>query len=210
MVSLPSVMVESAVDTAPVAEAAAALLDQTAAVVVTLTPAQFTARCPAAHGSSVGGHVRHILDHFAAIFAALDGSAGGEAPAIDYDHRARGTAVESSPAAALGAIDDLRSRVAGVGAGEAARGVRVRVMLTAGGEEGEFGSTLGRELAFATHHAVHHHAIVKIIAASLGAEVPEDLGKAPSTARHEADAETRGRGDAERKAGSPVRRSVAL
>ncbi len=63
--------------------------------------------------------------------------------------------------------------------------VRVRVMVGADGSTAELRSTLARELAFAAHHAVHHHAMVRAIAAEFGREMPEDLGKAPSTLHHE-------------------------
>jgi hypothetical protein len=60
-------------------------------------------------------------------------------------------------------------------------------MLTSDGVDAELGSTLGRELAFATHHAVHHHAMLGAIAAELGVATPPEFGKAPSTIRHERD-----------------------
>jgi len=50
-------------------------------------------------------------------------------------------------------------------------------------------STIGRELGFAAHHAIHHLAMVKIIAVqTLGLqenEFPKDFGMAPSTVRFE-------------------------
>jgi len=63
--------------------------------------------------------------------------------------------------------------------------VRVRVMLCADGQHAELGSTLGRELAFAAHHAVHHHAMVAAIAAEFGLSAPDGFGRAPSTIHHE-------------------------
>jgi hypothetical protein len=49
----------------------------------------------------------------------------------------------------------------------------------------ELVSTLGRELAFATHHAVHHQAMMKAIAFEFGVEVEECFGKAPATVNAE-------------------------
>lgn len=46
-------------------------------------------------------------------------------------------------------------------------------------------STIGRELGFVAHHAIHHMAMVKIIAVkTLGieeSELPHGFGRAPST-----------------------------
>jgi hypothetical protein len=51
-------------------------------------------------------------------------------------------------------------------------------------------STIGRELGFAAHHAIHHMALIKIIAtqsAGLSADhdLPADFGRAPSTVQHD-------------------------
>ncbi len=46
-------------------------------------------------------------------------------------------------------------------------------------------STIGRELGFVAHHAIHHMALVKIIATKTlnikEGELPNEFGKAPST-----------------------------
>jgi hypothetical protein len=55
--------------------------------------------------------------------------------------------------------------------------------------EMDLSSTIGRELGFAAHHAIHHLAMVKIIAIhTLGLdenELPNGFGMAPSTVRFE-------------------------
>lgn len=53
--------------------------------------------------------------------------------------------------------------------------------LNTQGESEGFPSTLARELAFATHHAIHHHAIIKMIATSIDYKLPSEFGVAPST-----------------------------
>lgn len=63
--------------------------------------------------------------------------------------------------------------------------VRVRVMVSGDGAETELVSSLARELAFATHHAVHHQAMMRAIAGEFGVEASSDFGKAPSTINHE-------------------------
>jgi hypothetical protein len=54
--------------------------------------------------------------------------------------------------------------------------------------ESKLQSTLGRELGFAAHHAIHHMAMVKIIAIqTLGVketDLPADFGMAPSTVNY--------------------------
>jgi len=55
----------------------------------------------------------------------------------------------------------------------------------------ELSSTIGRELGFAVHHAIHHMAMVKIIAVKTigldAKDIPPDFGRAPSTIQHDND-----------------------
>jgi hypothetical protein len=158
---------------------AAALLDQCRAFVGSIAPAAYTTPCAIMYDATIGQHVRHALDHFIAALAALDGAT------IDYDHRARDTAIERDPAEAVRAIDGVLTALRTAPPAAADRPVAVRVMLTAQGEECELASTLGREIAFAAHHAVHHNAMMSTIALSIGVAVPPGFGKAPSTLDHE-------------------------
>lgn len=159
--------------------AAAALLDQCRAFVRSVPAAAYTAPCPLMFDATIGQHVRHALDHFAAALSAIDGAT------IDYDHRQRDTAIERDPAEAARAIDALIAALRAVPPAGASRTVAIRIMLSGTGDECELGSTLAREIAFATHHAVHHHAMMATIARSIGAQVPPGFGKAPSTIDHE-------------------------
>jgi hypothetical protein len=144
----------------------------------------FTTPCASMMNGTIGAHLRHNLDHFAAAIGAFD-----DASPIDYDHRARGTPVESDPDAAIGVIDALRARLAELpfdGAHE--REVVVRMMVTSGGDEAALRSTPARELAFAAHHAIHHHAMMAAIGIAHGLTIPQGFGKAPSTLNHESKA----------------------
>jgi uncharacterized damage-inducible protein DinB len=163
----------------PVVRAGVALLDQASGLIRSaFDRSAYAAPSQVLPGGTIGKHIRHALDHFR---AALD----GRADVIDYDHRERDVPMETSPAAALQAIDDLCQQLAAIDQAQLQQPVRVRIMLSGSGDEAELTSTLGRELAFATHHAVHHHAMIRAIAAELGVQVGPDFGKAPSTINHE-------------------------
>ena len=62
-------------------------------------------------------------------------------------------------------------------------------MLSGDAEEFQLPSTIERELGFVAHHAIHHMALVKIIAIhTVGlspTELPPDFGRAPSTLVHD-------------------------
>ncbi|HZW10107.1 MAG TPA: hypothetical protein VFF69_09410, partial [Phycisphaerales bacterium] len=78
----------------------------------------------------------------------------------------------------------LRTGVAGL-RGAAGEPVTIRVMLSEDGEEALLESTVAREVAFATHHGVHHVAMMKAIAGEMGIELAADAGKAASTIQYE-------------------------
>ncbi|MBL9030607.1 MAG: hypothetical protein JNM80_02740 [Phycisphaerae bacterium] len=162
---------------APVALAAAALLDQCASLIQSADARCYCGESATIRGGTLGKHVRHVLDHFRAALDAAD----DPSVEIDYDHRERNVPMETDRAAALDSIRELRDRLAAVTPAMVDRPVRVRVMITGDGAEAALGSTLGRELAFAAHHAVHHHAMMGAIAAEFGVRTHPEFGKAPST-----------------------------
>lgn len=161
--------------------AAVALLDQCAAFVRETGDAAYRGESRALAGGTIGKHVRHLLDHYRAL---LEPAVAGGAP-IDYDHRERNVPMETDRAVALAAIADVRARLMGMPATELSRRVRVRVMVAGDGTESVLDSTLGRELAFASHHAVHHHAMIKAIGAEHGVAAGASFGLAPSTINYQ-------------------------
>lgn len=149
----------------------------------------------------MGQHMRHSMDHIEpAITAALDASILD----IHYDLRQRGRADEYDWDAAWRRLELVSDKIALL-TGWAEQGVpvshplRVHFML-AGNSELEYPmkTTVARELGFAAHHAIHHMAMIKIIATSprVGQldedQLPADFGRAPSTVNfdHRVDAGT--------------------
>lgn len=167
------------------AAAAEALLEQARGLIEVLDDSAYTYCSPVMMRGTIGKHVRHCLDHFSAALGAVEDGAGGGGEPIDYDRRERNVPMETDRAEALRTIAGLREILGRVDAGASGRDVEVRVMLSAAGEEATLRSSLGRELAFAAHHAQHHHAMMKVIADELGVATPEGFGKAPSTLNYE-------------------------
>ncbi|KAL3940652.1 MAG: hypothetical protein SGBAC_004859 [Bacillariaceae sp.] len=149
--------------------------------------------CPIV-GASVGQHIRHSMDHMELAIRTA-----GEYPNINndnlhYDLRTRGGNDENDIDAAFQRIDSLSDFLLEEKETEDSglmenRPVQAFFMLTGDPTEFKVSSTTERELAFAAHHAIHHMAMVKIIAVqSLGIEtndLPSDFGRAPSTVVHD-------------------------
>ncbi|KAB8314233.1 DinB family protein [Tolypothrix campylonemoides VB511288] len=125
---------------------------------------------------AVGGHLRHVIEHYAAFLA---GAAQG---AVHYDRRARDPDVERDPRAALAAIAVL-ARDLGTFDLPPSTPLRVALECAAAGMETDAPSSVGRELQFLASHAVHHFALMRP-ALEADARVPRpDFGYAAATLR---------------------------
>lgn len=138
--------------------------------------------------ASIGQHFRHSMDHIEiAARAALE----LHYSEIHYDLRNRGGAEENNMDAAFnrlqkisGIINELSSMAS---IADHNRPLGAMFMLSGDSrEEFKLNSTVARELGFAAHHAIHHLAMVKIIAIEgpgklKEADLPSDFGRASST-----------------------------
>jgi uncharacterized damage-inducible protein DinB len=155
-----------------------AVLDQLAALVGALTDEQYTARPAGVPASTIGGHVRHNLDHMAALLGGL------QAGRLDYDRRERGTAVERDRAAAVTQADRLRAELLAFPWTAAPASLPLSALVAPGLPATEVRTTPEREVVFVLSHTVHHNALIAVIARLVGADPPADLGYAPSTLAH--------------------------
>ncbi|MEV0372898.1 DinB family protein [Streptomyces sp. NPDC050636] len=157
-----------------VTDCAAEPLHQVQELVGMLTDAQYAHRsCEGA--SSIGGHVRHCVDHYTAILVGVDSGT------VEYDRRVRGTALETDRSVALARLGEVRSKVRGLASRPLDRPVEVISVVDPDGSVACTRSTAGRELLFVSHHAVHHVAVMVPMARTLGVNVPAQFGYAPAT-----------------------------
>lgn len=159
--------------------AAFEILDQGEELLGTLSDAAYTTKLAAAYGASIGGHYRHCLDHFRSLFEARGGAV------VNYDHRRRDPLIESDRSAALNDTRRLREALVETDASELGRLVEVvcKTSYAPGGSQNATAS-VGRELMYAVAHAVHHYALIGIIANLQGVPLPAGFGVAPSTIQH--------------------------
>ena len=130
---------------------------------------------PSRVSGSVGGHVRHCLDHAGALVSATSGLV------VDYDARRRGTRVEIDPSAAIEEIDRLGAELDRLHDRTLERVIDLHLMTDVGHAPVRLSSTIGREVAFVIQHTIHHCAIVAILLDRAGVTVPDRFGYAPST-----------------------------
>ena len=150
-------------------------LDELSAILIPLDKATYGARLLPGVSGSIGEHVRHILDHVAAFVVPRSHAL------MTYDHRERGTPVETDPRAAQRMIVRLKNALADAQDEDLDTSIAVLSTLTRGEEPVLAWSTRKRELAFVISHTVHHQALIAVLLAIFGQGVPEAFGFAAST-----------------------------
>lgn len=157
------------------------LTAQVAGLLERLDKTAYAQPLPLFNGSSIGQHVRHILECYTCL---LDGVRPAH---VDYGSRKRNRTLSECPRAALATLDYIASAVKRLDehqwlnvAGEFPEGP------IAGGERPAYLSSMGRELQFAFDHAVHHLAMIRMGLDLYFPEIPvdADLGVAPSTVKY--------------------------
>ncbi|HWC58473.1 MAG TPA: hypothetical protein VHC44_02175 [Verrucomicrobiae bacterium] len=158
-------------------------LEQGETLLQNLDDETYVSKVPVAFNASIGGHYRHCLDHFRSLLSsALEGD-------LNYDHRERGTSIETDRLAALQATCELQADYEKLDSACLARPLAVTCKTSYGTNESQVSfSTVGREIMYSVAHAVHHYALIGIMGGIMGIKMPAGFGVAPSTLKHHAEA----------------------
>lgn len=164
-------------------------LDQGIELVGNVTDEQYTKIVTPYASSSMGAHFRHILDMFHALknsYQTATSVVNTDAlTVVDYDYRRRGAAVEDQRTVALDELKEIKSwmRVLGKNLSTFGNvGVRIKTEVTLQDTQSvELDSSIFRELIFISSHAVHHYALITVIAKLQNISVNDSIGLAPAT-----------------------------
>jgi len=133
----------------------------------------------APYGASIGGHYRHVLEHFQCVVRSI------RAGEINYDARERNPRLETEVTYAAIATCDVLRAIKNYENGILTRPSKVVNSISYGSSETSVIDTnVGRELAYCVGHAIHHYAIMRLICSQLGVDVPKEFGVAPSTLKY--------------------------
>jgi hypothetical protein len=139
----------------------------------------FSRVAEAPYSASIGGHYRHVLEHFQCV---IDGIRPGE---INYDARERNPRMETEVTYATIATCDVLRAIKNYTGASLARPCKVVNSTSYGSAQPSvIESNFGHELAYCVGHAIHHYAIIRLICSHLGVEVPSEFGIAPSTLKY--------------------------
>jgi len=158
--------------------ALAATLHQSLDLLAGLDDTIYNHRVPEAFDSTIGGHYRHVLEHFEPLFNP------GKRD-IDYDARKRDHEVETSVTHAIRRTEALLESTLALDPTALSTPLRAAYQVSYEAEgQASADSTLGREVMFGISHAIHHFALISVMANLQGVPLPEGFGIAPSTARY--------------------------
>jgi len=152
-------------------------IDQMTAFISGLNDAEYQYSAAPWFDSSIGQHLRHIVD----LFLALKDRTNTDN--INYDIRRRGAAIETVRKIGLIELYEIRQWMNNISNEEINQEICVSTEVAISSQQTEtFVSSFGRELCFASSHLTHHLAIMAVIAKMAGKEVDPTLGLAPATA----------------------------
>lgn len=127
--------------------------------------------------SSVGSHIRHVLDFYNCIFNGL------ESKHVNLTSRERNQSVESDCNCAVSEIDVIANKLSDLNSVDLSLLLNVEDDLGNGNVTLQY--TLGALLAQANGHTIHHYAIIAYILDRLDVEIKdENFGYNPTTPKH--------------------------
>lgn len=136
-------------------------------------------------GSTVGGHMRHSLDHISKVMFSLKNGCEHEPNIISYDQRDRNTEIENNRSKTIECVDKIIHDLALTlqrNPEKIMKPIVVKFISDADtGTEYDIPSSIERELSFAAHHATHHIFIMSMMLETMGYKIDSSIGVANST-----------------------------
>ncbi len=153
------------------------VLEKVDVILGQLSADEFTNEQPLLFGSSIGQHVRHILEFYECLMGNV------ESGSFSYDHRKRDLLLETQLGKARGSVAHSSQMLSTLIVDKA---LRMSSELPGEGLSSQQSTTLKRELAYLADHSVHHLAMVRIALEQTLPHIvfPAELGVAASTRNH--------------------------
>lgn len=141
---------------------------------------EYTQALPICKGSTIGMHVRHIVELYQCLLRDLPSAI------VDYDNRARNQLLQNSIAYATTAFEQIEQQLELL-PHDAPLSVLDRETPAVTGAYALAVSSLQRELLYNQEHCIHHMAIIGMCVRAAFPHIPidEDFGKAYATIRYE-------------------------
>ena len=140
---------------------------------------QYSRKLEVLTNSSIGQHVRHILEFYQCLFK------GEESKSVNYDARQRDLKLENELVFAIQTIDEVVGKLDTITSDFPVTFV-ADYSTEADQESYNIQSSFYRELAYNLEHSIHHQALIKVAITEmeLSVLIKDTFGYAPSTIRH--------------------------
>jgi uncharacterized damage-inducible protein DinB len=139
-----------------------------------LTPEQYTKVCTNLSNSSIGQHVRHIIEMFQCL------EKGYDTGVVNYEKRNRDRAIETEKELALELIHGISKRL-----DRENRELKLEGVYNDTSEElMQFNTNYYREVVYNMEHMIHHMALIRVGLREVdNIEVPASFGVASATVK---------------------------
>ncbi|HRB54383.1 MAG TPA: DinB family protein [Bacteroidia bacterium] len=154
----------------------AEIISQVTDITEKLSNEEYASPVALLHGSSIGKHVRHIIEFYDCLLR------GYETGTVDYDAREHNALLENDKALAVKTLQEINEKTTYC----TEKPLMLSVNFSDQSEKANFiSSSYERELIYNIEHVVHHAAIIKIALKNSFPHVivPENFGVAYSTVR---------------------------
>ncbi|WP_111709104.1 DinB family protein [Lutibacter citreus] len=153
-------------------------LEEIKKLVIQLSDQQYAYGAKLLSDTSIGQHVRHILEFYQSVLNGLDSKI------INYDNRKRNLLIETDKDVAIEMIDTICFKLA--------MDLTDTLCFLEGnfsaneGNENQIKTTVFRELAYCLEHSIHHQALIKVglLELNIASFIDETFGLAPATIRY--------------------------
>lgn len=152
------------------------ILGQLESGILTLTHEQYAVSTDI-NISAIGCHVRHIIEFYQTLLKAKENDV------ICYDERKRNTLLETSQEAALNEIKSTRNILSKLQNED--RTLQIKSIIDPEQPMILMQTSLYRELFYLLDHAIHHMALIKMLAEKENVPLGRDFGLAQSTKAYE-------------------------
>lgn len=131
-------------------------------------------------GSSIGQHVRHILEFYQCLLLQIQ----QEPAVINYASRKRDKRIELDPSFALDLVIRLKDELLSLDASTGC--LLIYDSYLSGEDTMSMNSSLERELLYNIEHTIHHLSIIRVCINNCipHLNLPEHFGIAPATIKH--------------------------
>jgi predicted transcriptional regulator len=144
-------------------------LDELIGLLNQLTEKEYSRPCFELSGSTIGKHIRHIVEMFQCLNRNYDSGL------VNYDKRERNVLIETNIDFAVQMISDIKKYIS-----KENKNLELQQMID--GVAINIQSNYYRELLYNLEHCIHHQALIKVaILKNINIKVDENFGVARST-----------------------------